>query len=126
MAKTNAIGWFDIYVDDMNRAVAFYEGVLKQKLERIGDLTGETQMMSFPGDIKSYGASGALVKSNHSRPGMGGTMVYFSVEDCSVEESRVVAAGGKIARPKFSIGEFGWVTLCADTEGNMFGLNSMR
>jgi uncharacterized protein len=126
MAKTNAIGWFDIYVDDMNRAVAFYEGVLKQKLERIGDPTGETQMMSFPGDIKSYGASGALVKSNHSRPGMGGTMVYFSVEDCSVEESRVVAAGGKIARPKFSIGEFGWVTLCADTEGNMFGLNSMR
>jgi uncharacterized protein len=126
MAKTNAIGWFDIYVDDMNGAVAFYEGVLKQKLERIGDPTGETQMMSFPGDIKSYGASGALVKSNHSRPGMGGTMVYFSVEDCSVEESRVVAAGGKIARPKFSIGEFGWVTLCADTEGNMFGLNSMR
>lgn len=126
MAKSNVIGWFDIYVDDMDRAAAFYEGVLKQKLERIGDPTGETQMMSFPGDMKSYGASGALVKSNHSRPGMGGTMVYFSVEDCSVEESRVVAAGGKIVRPKFSIGEFGWVTLCEDTEGNMFGLNSMK
>jgi uncharacterized protein len=126
MAKTNAIGWFDIYVSDMKRAVSFYESVLKQKLEQIGDPTGETQMMSFPGDMKSYGASGALVKSNHSRPGMGGTMVYFSVEDCSVEESRVIAAGGKIVRPKFSIGEFGWVTLCADTEGNMFGLNSMK
>ena len=126
MAKSNVIGWFDIYVDDMDRAAAFYEGVLKQKLEKIGDPTGETQMMSFPGDMKSYGASGALVKSNHSRPGMGGTMVYFSVEDCSVEESRVVAAGGKIVRPKFSIGEFGWVTLCEDTEGNMFGLNSMK
>ena len=126
MSKSNVIGWFDIYVDDMDRAAAFYEGVLKQKLEKIGDPTGETQMMSFPGDMKSYGASGALVKSNHSRPGMGGTMVYFSVEDCSVEESRVVAAGGKIVRPKFSIGEFGWVTLCEDTEGNMFGLNSMK
>ena len=126
MAKSNVIGWFDIYVDDMDRAAAFYEGVLKQKLEKTGDPTGETQMMSFPGDMKSYGASGALVKSNHSRPGMGGTMVYFSVEDCSVEESRVVAAGGKIVRPKFSIGEFGWVTLCEDTEGNMFGLNSMK
>lgn len=126
MAKSNVIGWFDIYVDDMDRAAAFYEGVLRQRLEKIGDPTGETQMMSFPGDMKSYGASGALVKSNHSRPGMGGTMVYFSVEDCSVEESRVVAAGGKIVRPKFSIGEFGWVTLCEDTEGNMFGLNSMK
>jgi uncharacterized protein len=99
MGSTNAIGWFDIYVDDMDRAVAFYESVFKQKMEKIGD---------------------------HARPGIGGTMVYFSVEDCSVEESRVVAAKGKIVRPKFSIGEFGWVTLCVDTEGNMFGLNSMN
>jgi uncharacterized protein len=126
MEKSNVIGWFDIYVADMDRAVAFYGSVLKQKLERIGDPTGETQMMSFPADMKSYGASGALVKSSHSRPGVGGTLVYFSVEDCSVEESRVAAAGGKVVRPKFSIGEFGWVTLCADTEGNMFGLSSMK
>lgn len=126
MAKTNAIGWFDIYVNDMERATAFYESVLKQKLEKMGDPTGETQMMSFSADMSVYGASGALVKSSHSSPGIGGTMVYFSVEDCSVEESRVVAAGGKIVRPKFSIGDFGWVTLCEDTEGNMFGLNSMK
>jgi uncharacterized protein len=126
MAKTNAIGWFDIYVEDMDRAVAFYEGVLQQKLEKIGDPTGETQMMSFAADMQSYGASGALVKSNHARPGMGGTMVYFSVEDCSVEQARIAASGGSIVRPKFSIGPFGWVTLCTDTEGNMFGLNSMK
>jgi uncharacterized protein len=126
MAIANAIGWFDIYVNDMERAVAFYESVLNQKLEKIDDPTGETQMMSFPGDMASYGASGALVKSSHSSPGMGGTMVYFSVEDCSVEESRVVAAGGKIVRTKFSIGQFGWVTLCEDTEGNMLGFNSMK
>lgn len=126
MDKSNVIGWFDIYVEDMDRAVGFYEGVLKQKLAQIGDPTGETQMMSFPADMKTYGASGALVKSSHSRPGVGGTLVYFSVEDCAVEESRVGAAGGKVVRPKFSIGEFGWVTLCADTEGNMFGLSSMK
>ncbi len=126
MEKPNAIGWFDIYVDDMGRAVAFYEEVFQQKLEKIVDLTGGTQMMSFPSNMRAYGASGALVKSEHSRPGIGGTLVYFSVEDCSVEESRVIAAKGKIVRPKFSIGEFGWVTLCIDTEGNMFGLNSMN
>jgi uncharacterized protein len=126
MTKPNAIGWFDIYVDDMSRAVAFYEGVLSKKLEKIGDPTGETQMMSFPSDMNSYGASGALVKAIHSRPGIGGTMVYFSVEDCLIEQSRVQALGGKIVRPKFSIGEFGWVTLCQDTEGNMIGFNSMK
>jgi predicted enzyme related to lactoylglutathione lyase len=126
MEKPNAIGWFDIYVEEMDRAVTFYESVLEQKLEKIVDPTGETQMMSFPANMKAYGASGALVKSKHSRPGIGGTMVYFSVEDCAVQESRVIAAKGKILRSKFSIGEFGWVTLCLDTEGNMFGLNSMN
>ena len=126
MANTNAIGWFDIYVNDLQRATAFYENVLEQKLEVIGDPTGETQMMAFSGNMSAYGASGALVKANHFRPGMGGTLVYFSVEDCSIPESRVAAAGGKIVRPKFSIGQFGWVTLCVDTEGNSFGLNSMK
>ena len=123
MAKSNAIGWFDIYVADMNRAVSFYETVLQQKLEPIGDPTGETQIMSFPTDMGVYGAGGALVKSNYASPGVGGALVYFSVEDCATEESRVVAAGGKVVRSKFSIGEFGWVTLCEDTEGNMFGFS---
>ncbi len=126
MTKTNAIGWFDIYVNDLKRATKFYETVLKHKLEKMGDPTGETLMMSFPAEMTAYGSSGALVKSEHSKPGVGGTMIYFSVEDCAVEESRVVKAGGQIVRPKFSIGEFGWVTLCMDTEGNMIGLNSMK
>lgn len=126
MAKSNAIGWFDIYVADMNRAVSFYETVLQQKLEPIGDPTGETQMMSFPTDMGVYGAGGALVKSNYASPGVGGALVYFSVEDCATEESRVVAASGKVVRPKFSIGEFGWVALCEDTEGNLFGFSSPK
>lgn len=51
-------------------------------------------------------------------------MVYFSVNDCAEVEPRVGKAGGSVLRPKFSIGEFGWVSLCRDTEGNVFGLNS--
>jgi uncharacterized protein len=126
MAKSNAIGWFDLYVDDIERATTFYETVLQVNLEALADPTGETAMRSFPGDIEAYGAAGALVKSPHACPGVGGTMVYFSVDDCAVEEARVAAAGGKVLRPKFSIGQFGWVTLCIDTEGNAFGLNSMH
>lgn len=126
MAKSNAIAWFDIYVSDMGRAVAFYERVLQARLEPIGDPTGETQMMGFPTDMGLYGAGGALVKSAYTRPGAGGTLVYFGVQDCATEAARVVAAGGKVIRPKFSIGEFGWVALCEDTEGNPFGLSSMQ
>jgi predicted enzyme related to lactoylglutathione lyase len=126
MHEANAIGWFDVYVDDMDRAVAFYEAVFQRRLESIDDPTGETRMRGFPANMSAYGAAGALVKSAYSRPGPGGTMVYFSVDDCAVEQGRVVEKGGKVLRPKFPIGEFGWVSVCMDTEGNLFGLNSMR
>ncbi|MEM1048393.1 MAG: VOC family protein [Pseudomonadota bacterium] len=126
MTKMNAIGWFDIYVDELDRAVEFYETVLDIKLAPIGDPTGETRMMGFPTDMDTYGAGGALTKSAHASPGVGGTIVYFAAKDCAVEEARVDAAGGKVVRPKFSIGAFGWVSLCQDTEGNMFGLSSMK
>ena len=92
----------------------------------MGDPTGESQMMSFPADMSAYGAGGALTKSAHGRPGTGGTVIYFMVEDCEVPQGRVAEAGGVVVRPKFSIGEFGFVTLCMDTEGNLFGLNSMK
>ena len=54
------------------------------------------------------------------------TLVYFHCEDCAVEEARMAAAGGQIKRSKMSIGEFGFVTLALDTEGNMVGLHSMK
>ena len=126
MEKSNAVGWFDVYVDDMDRAAAFYEALFQTRLEPLGDPTGETLMRSFPANMGAYGAAGALVKSPHSRPGPGGTMVYFAVDDCAVEQARAAAAGGTVVRPKFSIGQFGWVSLCRDTEGNLIGLNSMR
>ncbi len=126
MTQMNAVGWFDIYVDDLPRAVAFYETVLGLKLEQMVDPTGENQMMSFPADMGVYGAGGALTKSPHAGPGVGGTIVYFSVQDCDVKQARVADAGGVVVRPKFSIGDFGFITLIQDTEGNMFGLNSLR
>lgn len=95
MAKFNSVVWFDIYVDDMKRATAFYEQVLGGKLEKITDPTNETEMMSFPSDMESYGAAGALVKAEYARPGVGGTCIYFSVEDCAVQQAQITPAGGQ-------------------------------
>ena len=72
------------------------------------------------------GAAGALVKMEGMPSGGNSTIVYFATEDCAVEASSVVAAGGKIHRNKFSIGEHGFIALVLDTEGNMFGLHSMK
>lgn len=124
--KPNAVGWFDIYVEDMDRASIFYEKICNQKLQDLNDPTGETIMKVFVGEMNAYGSSGALVKSKYSKPGRGGTLIYFSVEDSNISESKVNQFGGKLIRPKFSIGKFGFVTILEDSEGNLIGLNSMK
>ncbi len=125
--KQNAIGWFDIFVHDMNRAEAFYRMVLQRELEHISDPTDTTVIMKgFVTDMECYGAGGALVKREGVEPVTGGTIVYFGVKDCAIEESRVEEAGGKVINPKMSIGDYGFVSVCMDTEGNLFGLSSME
>ncbi len=119
------IGWFDIYVEDMERAQGFYETVLATTLTPMDDPNDPTaQMRAFGDDFVSHGAGGALVKLPYAKPGPGGAMVYFACDDCSVEAGRVEAAGGTIVQPKFSIGDHGFVTVITDTEGNMVGLHS--
>lgn len=123
----NPVAWFEIYVDEMPRARQFYESVLGVSLEKLEDPTDSgMEMYTFPSDMENYGASGALVKIEGFQAGANSTLVYFSCEDCSVEESRVAEAGGRIQRAKQSIGEYGFISLAIDTEGNMFGLHSMN
>lgn len=124
---SNPVGWFEIYVDDMSRAQTFYEAVLDVTLAPLGDPSDSSiHMQAFPSDMGQYGATGSLVKMEGFPAGGNSTLVYFSCDDCSVEESRVSAAGGKVQRPKMSIGDYGFISLAMDTEGNMFGLHSME
>lgn len=125
--KSNPVGWFEIYVQDMPRAQAFYEAVLQVRLERL-DTPDESdvEMMVFPMDMENAGASGALARTRDVPSGGNSTLVYFNCADCAEEASRVVPSGGRIQREKMSIGEYGFIALALDTEGNMFGLHSMR
>ncbi|MGH9949588.1 MAG: VOC family protein [Pyrinomonadaceae bacterium] len=120
----NSVGWFEIYVDEMERARGFYEavlGVTLQDLESPG-----IEMWAFPGDPGNAGAAGSLVHMDGFKAGGNSTLVYFSCEDCATEEGRVEASGGKVFKTKFSIGQYGFIALAYDTEGNMFGLHSLK
>ncbi|MFC4740501.1 VOC family protein [Flavobacterium ponti] len=128
MEPQNPVYWFEIYVEDMNRAQKFYETVLDVNLTSLP--TPETiedslSMMAFPSNQNGPGSSGALVYMKGFKAGGNSTIIYFGAEDCAIEESRIEAAGGKIFKNKFSIGEYGFISLAYDTEGNMFGLYSM-
>jgi len=122
--RKNPAAWFEIYVQDMNRAKKFYESVLQGKLEKL-DSPG-MDMWAFPMEMNAAGASGALVKMQGVPSGGNSTLIYFACEDCSVEEGRVTKSGGRIHKKKFSIGQYGFISLVIDTEGNMFGLHSMK
>ncbi len=127
---SNAVCWFEIYVDDIDRARAFYEAVLNQELTRLDNPDvdkdfPQPEMWAFPMD-KRPGASGAICKMEGVQAGGNSTLVYFDCEDCSVEQGRVEEAGGKIVVPKMSIGEHGFISIAQDTEGNNIGFHSFK
>ncbi|MGE5523048.1 MAG: VOC family protein [Rhodospirillaceae bacterium] len=120
----NPVGWFEIYVEDMDRAKAFYEAVFDVQLSRLDNPTVE--LWAFPMDQNSYGAPGALIRMPGFPVGKNSVVVYFRCNDCAVEAAKAAKSGGRIHKDKMSIGQYGYIALVADTEGNLIGLHSMQ
>lgn len=125
--KNNPVGWFEIYVKDVARARAFYEGVLGVKLAALESPDSSVSAMrAFPMEKDAPGATGALVSMQGQQPSGNGTIIYFTCADCAVEAKRVPANGGKIMKDKFAIGQYGFIALASDLDGNVIGLHSMK
>lgn len=90
------------------------------------EATSGLVMRAFPGEMTNAGSTGALVKMDGMKSGGNSVIIYFVCDDCAVEESRVADAGGNVFQPKMSIGEYGFVSLFTDTEGNTIGLHSLK
>ena len=118
----NPVVWFEIPTADLKRAIGFYEHVFDVTLEQheMGPLT----MAWFPMKEGEMGAPGSLVQSEHYTPSAEGTLVYFSVADIETACSKATAQGGTVLQEKKSIGEFGFVGILLDTEGNRIGIHS--
>jgi predicted enzyme related to lactoylglutathione lyase len=122
----NPFTWVEIYVEDMDRAQKFYETVLQISMipmQAPGEF-GDLEMVSFPWAQGENNISGALCKTSEMKPGTGGTLVYFTCEDCASETARVEKAGGQVLQDKFPIGEHGFCSIVMDTEGNTIGFHS--
>ena len=124
----NPFTWVEIYVNDMSRAQQFYETVLNIKMTPMqapGEF-GDLEMVSFPWNATEANISGALCKTSDMKPGVGGTLVYLTSEDCTIETERVTAAGGQVLQTKFQIGEHGFIAGVMDTEGSSIGFHSNK
>ncbi|MGB4333857.1 MAG: VOC family protein [Chromatiaceae bacterium] len=122
--KSNPVVWFEIYVQNMERAKAFYECVFAIQLEKLE--SPELEMWAFPMQEDGPGAMGALVRMEGCPSGGNSTLIYFTCADCALEAERAKENGGQIFKDKFSIGQYGFISLVYDTEGNMIGLHSMQ
>ncbi len=120
----NPAGWFEIYVQEMERAKAFYEQLLDVTLEHLK--SPEVELWAFPMNLESPGCAGALVKMTGKDSGVGGTIIYFPGDDCGEMATKAARAGGRIQTEKKSIGEYGFIAHVLDTEGNLIGFHSMK
>jgi uncharacterized protein len=124
MTNSNPVGWFDIHVSNMDRAKKFYETVFNFQLFDLPIEWGKQSL--FPFNYENPNISGALVEKPEMTANGNNTVVYFETEDCINEEKRIIEAGGKIVQPKMNIGEFGFVSIFIDSEGNTIGLHSRK
>ena len=122
MKNLNPVCWFDIHVSNLENAKTFYETVLDTKLTDLPPEWGKQS--TFPFENNGANATGALVESNKFVNSGSNTIIYFASKDCLTEQNKVENAGGKIIKNKTPIGEFGFISLFSDIDGNIIGLHS--
>jgi predicted enzyme related to lactoylglutathione lyase len=116
------VNWFEIPAKDLKRAKAFYEHVLGVELS-LNEM-GPLKMAWFPMHQNAPGSTGSLVQADAYEPSHKGSMVYFSVASIEDALKKIESKGGKVLRPKMSIGEYGFVAHFEDCEGNRVALHA--
>lgn len=120
----NAVAWFEIPAEKLNRAKKFYESILGVEMIDM-DLGTELKMAMFP--VEEGGIGGALCEhQEYYKPSLDGTLVYISANpDLQTVLGKVEKNGGKILQPKTKItDEYGYMAMFRDSEGNRIALHS--
>lgn len=123
-AHMNPVQWFEIPVEDLDRAKNFYETILGVELT-ISEM-GPLKMAWFPMVQRGQGAAGTLVKAQGYTPSHAGTLVYVHVDDIEGTLAKVNDNGGKTIAQKTGIGEHGFIAHFEDCEGNRVALHSEK
>lgn len=120
-AVRNAISWFEIPSSDFNRAVAFYEAIFAQDMNK-GDFMGT------PTAVFAYerpAVSGCILKEESHTPSIAGTLVFLNADGVFDEVlARVPKAGGKVEQVIDLPNGLGRAAHIIDTEGNRVGLHT--
>ena len=123
----NAISWFEIGTQDLERAQKFYEEILGIKMTSM-DLPN-IKMRLFPVEDPASGIGGALVYTDgfHKPSATDGPLVYLNANpDVQAVLDLVPDAGGEVLVPRTPVSQdFGFIAVILDTEGNRIALHSV-
>jgi predicted enzyme related to lactoylglutathione lyase len=118
-SQRNRVVWFDIPVQNLDRACAFYRGVLAVEVEIVS-----FEETSFAVIAHDEGNGGCLIPDAGAIANAG-VLVYLNA-DGRIRDAlqRVEQLGGRIVEPLHAIGQHGFRAVILDSEGNRVALHS--
>lgn len=118
--SANRIVWCDIPVADLDRAIAFYRGVLAIGVDRM-----EFNGAAFALFEHDEGNGGCLVSEPGYAGCSSGPLVYLNV-DRRIRDAvaQVEKLGGKVLETTHPIGPHGFRAIVVDSEGTRVALHS--
>jgi predicted enzyme related to lactoylglutathione lyase len=119
-SRNNRVVWFDIPVENLDRAQAFYGAVLGVKVHR-----EQFEGYSFCVIDHAEGNGGCLVPGKESISATAGILVYMNV-DGRIRDAcaQVTSQRGRIVEAIHPIGPHGFRAIVIDSEGNRIALHS--
>ena len=124
--NTHALNWFEIPVNDFDRAKKFYETIFDYQMPE--NQMGPARMGFLLYDFQNGGRGGAIVHNpEFYTPSKNGSLIYLNCDpDLSVVLEKVAGAGGVVTQEKALVGpNLGYWALIEDSEGNRIALHSM-
>jgi predicted enzyme related to lactoylglutathione lyase len=107
---------FEICVDDLEAAAAFYSSVFGWQIEKAN---GSDYRFITTGGGEDPGITGGLMNRIDELNPTINTIEVPSLNDFA---RKISLAGGKVRAPKVPIAGTGYVQYCEDPEGNAFGI----
>jgi uncharacterized protein len=117
----DAVNWFEIPTTDLDRAKAFYEMLLDEKLRVF---VSDERIVMFPSSVTGVG--GCLVQRRFQQPSDCGVLVYLNCDkglDAAIDRLKASGEGALVLSKRAVPGDHGWIACIRDTEGNHVALH---
>ncbi|MGB0452991.1 MAG: VOC family protein [Bacteriovoracaceae bacterium] len=111
--------YFEIPVNDMDRAIKFYTHVFEVEFSK--EVIHDCGMAFFP-YAEGEGIRGALAKGEIYRPSIEGSLIYLTTETIDQTMAKAKELGGEELFPKTEVPGLGFLAEFKDSEGNRIAL----